>query len=629
MKTTDFPEVAAEFTPTHDEQAGRHRVLANLAATVTRLARPVTTDVVTAVARRMLPGEAALQLVLDATHDGVVQFNAQGRLLAANPAAIRMFGLDPALLGDVNFADLIHVRSGLPAGADLLRPGQGEAVACRLHGPSFPVDLHISEGVSGEPGRRFAIVRDMSERLSAESRLAWLANFDPLTGLPNRGQLRERLQQAMRDADAHGRGLVLMCLDLDRVRNVNDNLGLAAGDRLLQLAALAIGEGARSAMQGMAGMTLLVARLSSDEFAVMIGGMTDGRDADRIARGILTALARPHMVEALEVFISARIGITRYPQPSCAPETLMLQAERAMRRAKALGLDTAMYEHLGQATEGPSRIALEAGLRHALERDEFHLVYQPKVHAASGAVAGVEALLRWHPEGDVVIGPDRFIPILEETGLIVPVGTWVLQTACAQMVRWQRGGMRPLKLAVNLSARQFRQPDLVGTIERILVETGFDPTLLQLELTESMLLDDIDDVVVILDRLGAMGVGIAIDDFGTGHSSLNYLKRFHLDTLKIDRSFVRDTPTDSGSCAIANAVIALGHALGVKVVAEGVETEAQAEFLRRSGCDRLQGYLFSKPLPPQDLLRWVLQRQVSHRVDVEHQAGVREVTRVG
>jgi diguanylate cyclase (GGDEF)-like protein len=473
------------------------------------------------------------------------------------------------------------------------------------------VEIAVSEfKVAGAP-QRIAIVRDVTERRQHEARLSHLANYDGLTGLPNRSLFRDRLQQAMARSRRSSRPCALMFLDLDRFKHINDSLGHDVGDRLLvevsKVLAGCLRETdslARDAAEGEG-----VYRLGGDEFTVLVEDLAGTEALVQIAQRILRAVKRPFVVGEHELFVSASIGITVYVDDQTDLDGLVKQADMAMYRSKELGRDTYFFFNEELNHEATERHQLEAQLRHALQRNEFRLHYQPKADLRSGAITGVEALLRWQPAGQPLVGPDRFIPLLEETGLIVPVGSWALREACAQMMRWQRDGMRPITLAVNLSARQFRQQDLIGDIEQALQATGFDPTLLEIELTESMLIGDSEAVLGILTELGAMGVRIAIDDFGTGHSSLSYLKRFDVDTLKIDRSFVRDTPHDPEDSAIATAVIALAHGLRLKVVAEGVESQAQLDFLRAQGCDQAQGYLLSRPLDADAFARWLRERE--------------------
>jgi diguanylate cyclase (GGDEF)-like protein len=402
-----------------------------------------------------------------------------------------------------------------------------------------------------------------------------------------------------------------MFLDIDRFKYINDSLGHDIGDRLLLAMSKVLAATLRDSDTVALASGDSVFRLGGDEFMVLAEGIADTGAAAALAQRLLAALARPVAIDEHALYVSASIGITLHAGEGVQPERLIKQADLAMYRAKEQGRDTFCFfdETMDQAVE--TRHRLEVLLRNALTRAEFRLHYQPKADLASGRVTGCEALLRWQPEGRPMVAPDQFIGILEETGLIVPVGAWVFQEACGQLTAWQAQGQRPLNLAVNLSARQFRHAGLVGQIAAVLAQTGFDPARLEIELTESMLIDDTEAVERILAELRAMGVRIAIDDFGTGQSSLRYLKRFNVDTLKIDRSFVKDTPDDPEDSAIATAVIALGHSLGLDVVAEGVETAAQIEFLRSRGCDQLQGYLLSRPLAADAFADWLREHDAS------------------
>lgn len=457
--------------------------------------------------------------------------------------------------------------------------------------------------------------REIDERAHSEQRLLRMANFDHLTGLPNRVMFHERLPLAIARARRSGHPFALMFMDLDRFKYINDSLGHDIGDRLLIAVARAISDCLRDTdavgMPGDVDGIEGIFRLGGDEFTILTEELSAAESAHLVARRILDQLRQPFMIEEHELFVSASIGITVYaPHQPGDPESLIKQADMAMYRAKDAGRDTYAFFDEQMHREASRRHQLEGRMRHALERGEFRLHYQPKARLTDGRITGVEALLRWQPEGEALVAPNEFIPVLEETGLIVPVGAWALREACAQMVRWQglHSDGPPLSLAVNLSARQFRHQGLVEQVATILAETGFEPRRLELELTESMLIEDSEAVVALMERLGAMDVKIAIDDFGTGHSSLSYLKRFNVDTLKIDRSFVLGTPHDPENSAIATAVVALGHGLRLKVVAEGVETTEQADFLRALGCDELQGYLLSRPLEAGPFVAWLAGR---------------------
>ena len=550
--------------------------------------------------------EAELKVVLDNVIDGVVVVNDHGRVVSGNRAAARMLGYSGTGLVGVPVANLLQP---LPSqlSSDPFPVGQFETEALRLKADAFPVEVGVSDLHGSHARQRIGIIRDITERKQNEARLSKMANFDSLTGLPNRTLFRDRLHQAMARSRRTGQRFALMFLDLDRFKNINDSLGHEIGDKLLVAVANVLGSCVRdtdSIVRSSVSLAEDVFRLGGDEFTILVEELDSAAPVAMIAERILEALGRAFMIGDHELYISASIGITVFVNDGTDLDGLIKQADLAMYRSKELGRDTYFFFDAELNKEAGARHVLETKLRHALERGEFRLHYQPKADLVTGRVTGVEALLRWQPAGETLIGPDQFIPLLEETGLIVPVGAWAFREACDQMMRWQQGGMRPIALAVNLSARQFRQQDLLGHIAHVLKETGFRASLLEIELTESMLIADTESVLQIMEGLGNMGVRIAIDDFGTGHSSLSYLKRFNVDTLKIDRSFVKDTPDDTEDSAIAIAVIALGHGLRLKVVAEGVETPAQVDFLRAQGCDEIQGYLLSRPVDSDAFARW-------------------------
>ena len=434
------------------------------------------------------------------------------------------------------------------------------------------------------------------------------ANYDSLTGLPNRVLFRDRLLQAMERAERGNRCMALMFLDLDRFKVVNDSLGHEVGDLLLMHVAKLLARtlrGTDTIARSAPETAFTVSRLGGDEFTIIVDGITDSSKAAYIAERILKELATPFIHDSQEIYISTSIGISLYPAGNTDLDSLIRQADLAMYRSKELGRNTYNFFNEEMNVAIAARIDLEASLRHALERGEFILHYQPKVSLSTGAVSGVEALIRWNRPDLGMVAPDVFIAALEDTGMIVPVGAWVIQTACAEIASWDRLGLPPLSLAVNLSARQFRQQDLAEMIGATLRSTGLPAQRLELELTESLLMEDNELSSSVLAKFGRMGLRVAIDDFGTGHSSLSYLKRFSVNTLKIDRSFVRDTPGDLDDCAIATAVVALAHSLNLNVVAEGVETAEQLTFLRGLGCDEIQGYLVSRPLAPIQFIAWI------------------------
>jgi diguanylate cyclase (GGDEF)-like protein len=433
------------------------------------------------------------------------------------------------------------------------------------------------------------------ERRVAGDRLAHMAQFDTLTGLPNRGLYLDRLSQTLIDAERDKRPVGVLFVDIDRFKCVNDTLGHAAGDLLLGKIA------ARLQATVRAGDT--VGRLGGDEFTVTLSHLARAEDAGTVARKIVDALAEPYRLGEETVYVSASVGIGVYPADGHAADTLLKNADTAMYRAKESGRNGYEFFLPTMNERAVARMRLESDLRGALDRGEYRLHYQPKVNLATGEISGMEALLRWAPPGRDLVPPNDFIPVLEDTGLIVPVGQWVVETVCAQLCRWQAEGVPLRPVAINLSARQFRQTDLDAAIGEILSRYGVVPELLELELTESILMSDSETAVRVLSRIKARGIRLAVDDFGTGYSSLAYLKRFPIDALKIDRTFIRDVTTDADDATIARTIINLAHSLKLTVVAEGVETEEQLAFLRAHACDEMQGYLFARPLTVEQMGR--------------------------
>jgi diguanylate cyclase (GGDEF)-like protein len=443
-----------------------------------------------------------------------------------------------------------------------------------------------------------------SDKLQRQQRELEQAMFrDSLTGLSNRRYLQDRMKQAVQDVAAKprpGRQHALLLLDLDRFQRINNTLGLRAGDRLLQEAAQRIRAGIRQPD--------LVARFGGDEFTVLLLDL-ERSEAEAVAERLVTRLRAPFRIEGQDVYLSATIGIALFPADAADAETWLRNAETAMHRAKEqvnnqpwLFFSPSMHDRIIE------RLQMERDLRRALERDEFRVYYQPRVDLHAGII-GMEALVRWEHPTKGLIPPASFIPLAEETGLIVPIGESVLRKACLQTRIWQEAGHRDLRLAVNLSARQFQDPHLRHRIRTVLAETGLAAEWLELEITESTVMNDLEATVHTLKQLKELGVHISIDDFGTGYSSLSYLKRFPLDTLKIDRSFVRDIPDDQDDAAIAGMVITLAHALKLEVIAEGVETAEQAAFLRDQSCSVMQGYLFSPPVPTEQFEQLLIDRR--------------------
>ena len=551
--------------------------------------------------------EDRLRIVFENSIDGIMTFLPNGTVLSCNPAAGQLFNLAPADLVGRNLAELVILPDADGAGP-AFSSGLHEALGQRQGSGPFPVEITVSKSSLRGTAQLIAFIRDITERKAAQDRMALLANFDSLTGLPNRVLFRDRLREGMKRALRSGRVMSLMFLDLDRFKVVNDSLGHEVGDRLLQHVAHTLTRCLRnvdSVARNAQDDPVTVSRLGGDEFTIIIEHVGGAEDAALVARRILDALLEPFVCGSDEIVISTSIGISLYPHDNTDLDGLIRHTDMAMYRSKALGRNTYSFYSANMNAEVEARLSLETSLRHALERNEFALLYQPKADLRTGQITGVEALIRWNRPGEGVVPPDRFITILEETGLILSVGAWVIRTACGELAKWDKLGLRPLSLAVNLSARQFRQQYLFQLISDTLKETGIAPHRLELELTESQLMEDNDASRAILESIAAMGVRVAIDDFGTGHSSLSYLKRFSIDTLKIDRTFVREITSNEEDSAIATAVIALGRSLQLKVVAEGVETLHQADYLRVLGCDEIQGYLLSRPLGSEQLVAWL------------------------
>jgi diguanylate cyclase (GGDEF)-like protein len=441
-------------------------------------------------------------------------------------------------------------------------------------------------------GTGYDLMKTITERTQAN--LYSLAHFDALTGLPNRLLFLDRLSQTMAQAHRNERLVAVMLLDLDRFKAINDTLGHTMGDLLLKSVA--------ERLVGCVREDDTVARLGGDEFTIMLPEIHHIQGAATVAQKILDALAQPFFLDGHELFVGVSIGIVLYPFDEDL-NVLLRNADIAMYEAKQHGGNAYQFYTAEMNTATLERLSLEGALRRALARGEFELHYQPQVDLARGEIVGVEALLRWRHPDLGLLGPMEFIPLAEENGLIVPIGEWVLRTACAQVRAWQEAGLRPIRVAVNLSVRQFYQKDLVEIVARILEQTGVDSRYIEFEITESCLMQNTQAMVALLTELNRLGVRFSIDDFGTGYSSLAYLKRFPIDTLKIDRSFVCDIGTDPDDAAIVKAIIALAHSLEMRVVAEGVETPEQLHFLRTHGCDEIQGYLISRPLPADEVAR--------------------------
>jgi diguanylate cyclase (GGDEF)-like protein len=459
-------------------------------------------------------------------------------------------------------------------------------------------------GKNGDLDYLVTIIQDVTERKRAEERLAYLAWFDSLTGLSNRHGLQDHLTQMLAQTQRTAGWIGCLIVKLDQFKDVNSIYGRRVAEQLL----VEVAERLRRSARG----SDIVGRLGDDEFVLVLSNLAKADDAGLVAQKLIEALTARFNLGGLETHISANVGIAIYPGDGDDPEGLLKNADAAMHRAKEQGRNKFRF-YLPRMNElALERLQLDASLRGALERQEFLLHYQPKVDLATGVISGLEALLRWqHPERGRM-APAEFVPILEETGLIAPVGEWVLQTVCEQIKVWQARGITVPPIAVNLSAQQFHQADFDAQVRALIGQSGVDCRLIELEITESMLMHDPAEAAGMLNRLKRIGVKVSIDDFGTGFSSLAYLKRFPLDALKIDRTFVRDLTADSDDAEIALAIISLAHNLKLKVVAEGVETEAQMNFLRSHGCDEMQGFYFARPLSVEDCTRALIEGRRLH-----------------
>ncbi|WP_420474672.1 putative bifunctional diguanylate cyclase/phosphodiesterase [Noviherbaspirillum sp. ST9] len=536
--------------------------------------------------------------VFETTHEGVVVTDGGKRIVMVNNAFTAITGYTEE---DVRGRRPDLLRSGRHSRdfyremwASMASAGhwQGEIWDRRKNGEVYPQILSISEvrNDAGDVQNYVGVFADISRLKASETQLDFLAHHDPLTHLPNRMLLLSHLEHGVRAAQRDGTRVALLVLDLDRFKDINDSLGHSAGDALLKLVA----ERLSARLRGMD----TVARLGGDEFAVMLPHIAEPDDAALVANEIITALGQPWLLpNGVEVRSSASIGISVFPDHGTATQDLLQHADAALYRAKQEGRGCFRYFTHNLTYAARERIDLEAKLHRAVAQDELRVFFQPQVDIASGRILGAEALVRWLDPQEGLVPPSRFIPVAESTGLIADIGEWVLRHTCMQGKKWIDAGLPPLTLAVNISPRQFLRGDIGNTVARILKETGFPPTCLELELTESALMEREADAVELLNHLRAIGVRLAIDDFGTGYSSLTYLKRFPLDVLKIDKGFIDGIPHRKDDSAIASAIVAMGHTMGFRVLAEGVENDGQLAFLHSAGCDMYQGYLRSRAVP--------------------------------
>jgi diguanylate cyclase (GGDEF)-like protein/PAS domain S-box-containing protein len=589
--------------------SSNEELTSNLETTVSQLVSAShSRDVIERAARE---SQRRLRMYIEQTPLATIDWDAEFKVAAWNPAAEATFGYSRAealgrhaldLLAPSHrrdelwllWLDLLRRQGGTRWTGDI-RTKDGRVIVCEWYNtPLLDAEGNVF-GVS-------SLVQDVTERREAERQIQRLANFDVLTGLPNRNLFHDRFAVAIERAKRRGLQLALLFIDLDNFKVINDTLGHAAGDRLLQHVADALRRVAREEDT--------VARLSGDEFVVLMEVAKPLEVTGAVER-LRAGLGEPLALEGQELAASATVGIALYPEDGQDMVTLEKNADTAMYRAKEQS-EPFQFFHQEMAARSQERLIIETNLRRAMEREQLFLSFQPIVDLQSGALGHAEALLRWHHPNLGLVPPDRFIPIAEASGLILSLGEWVLRAACRQLRRWQQEGMPPLRIAVNVSARQLRQHDLAEQFVAILREEGVTPGQIGVELTESALMQNADEAVAILHSLRAHGFEISVDDFGTGYSSLSYLKRFPIDKLKIDRSFVKDLSAGSGSVAIVTAVLGVARALEMRVVAEGIETREQMDLLRAQGCELGQGYHIARPLPADEFAAWARRFKSPH-----------------
>jgi diguanylate cyclase (GGDEF)-like protein/PAS domain S-box-containing protein len=545
--------------------------------------------------------DAGLRRLIDSNLIGIFFVNAVGTITAADDTFLKMFGYEPG--------EYLTLNELTPPDHQYLDEEAFEKLSafgsCRpfekelIHKSGNQVPVLTGATQLGEEVVWF--VMDLTNIKQAQEKLNHLAYHDALTDLPNQVLFKDRLKQAIALSRRHDQMQAVLLLNLDRFRTINDSLGYNAGDRLLKSVAQRLTSCVRDSDT--------VARFGSDEFAILLTQITRAQDAANTARAIKDALDQAFIFDEQELFMSSSIGISLYPYDGGDTPTLLKAAGTALDRAKQQPGSNYQFYTAGRTTNALKQLVLESNLRPGLERGEFFVEYQPQVDLATFQPVGMEALVRWQHPGLGLLLPAEFIQLAEESGLIVPIGNWVMRAACLQSKYWQEMRLEPMRLSVNFSARQFGQPTFVSTIAAILTETKLDPVWLELELTEGSIMKDPEQAIEKLKALRQMGIKIAIDDFGTGYSSLSYLKRFPIDTLKIDKSFVNDVCTDPNDAAIVRAIVTLGHSLGLTVIAEGVETQGQLDYVNSIGCDMVQGFLFSKSLPAEDFEKLLMEQK--------------------
>ncbi|RLW68569.1 MAG: hypothetical protein B6D71_13410 [gamma proteobacterium symbiont of Stewartia floridana] len=553
--------------------------------------------------------------VIDTAFDAVITADGSGRIVSWNQQAKEVFGYDERFVLGLRLFQLILPPEAFVKIEHELKPifeNRGsrpsrlrlETAGQRKNGQEFPLELAISSSTVGSQPMLSIFARDITERKRWDEKIRYLAYCDSLTDLPNRQAFKEQVSKAINTAKRHSRIGAVLYLDLDEFKRINDTLGHDIGDMLLQhitkrlVEQLRVSDTISFSPGQFAGKN--IARLGGDEFTVLLDEIEEPEDAAIVAKRVQSVIASSYNLNGHDVYVTPSIGIAIFPRDGHDVEELLKNADTAMYHAKAVGKNNFQFYTEQMNALAATRLKLEGKLRKALVSKEMELYYQPQIDMRTGQLVSAEALLRWHQPELGMIPPDEFIPIAEETGMIIELGEWVLNEACRQNKAWQDSGHQSIRVAINLSSMQFIQRDLSHKVDNSLRSSGLDPKYLEFEITESILMRNVNETIATLNEFKMMGINISVDDFGTGYSSLSYLKRFPLNSLKIDRSFIRDIPENADDVTITSAIIAMAHQLNLGVVAEGVESQRQLDFLHQQGCEMAQGYFFSKPLPAEE-----------------------------
>jgi diguanylate cyclase (GGDEF)-like protein/PAS domain S-box-containing protein len=553
--------------------------------------------------------KAQLAAIVESSNDAIIVKNLDGIITSWNASAERMFGYRAHEIIGCPITKLIPLDRLEEESRimNLIKNGKVSEhfETVRWAKDRKPIDVSVTispvKDVTGRIVGASKIARDITQSKESQERIQYLAYYDSLTGLPNRSLLADRMKLAIGNAQRYSTRMAVLFMDLDRFKLVNDSLGHEIGDKLLKIAA--------KRMQSTVRLTDTVSRMGGDEFIVLLSRIEALEDAARISEKLITAVSQPYTIEQHELALTTSIGISVYPDHGKDASTLVRNADASMYSAKEAGRNQYQFYSKDSTYRATERLGLERDLRGAMERDEFFLVYQPQIELATGRVIGAEAFIRWQHPRRGVVAPENFIRVAEESGLILPLGQRVLHACCLQAHQWSTDGFN-ICVAVNISAVQFRKEDFTTIVLRALADTALSPECLELELTESAAMQDVESTVQKMRILDAHGISVAIDDFGTGYSSLSYLRQFTVDRLKIDRSFIHDLPENTDAKAIVSAIVAMGRSLGLRVMAEGVETNAQASFLQSIQCAESQGYLYAKPMLAKDFEVWLAARKL-------------------